>query len=92
MAEITASMVKELRERTDAPMMECKRALTEAAGDLSKAEEVLRVKLGSKASKAASRITAEGVVAIHLSELTAKWVRWSKSTPRPTSSPRTMSF
>jgi elongation factor Ts len=67
MAEITASMVKELRERTDAPMMECKRALTEAAGDLNKAEEVLRVKLGSKASKAASRITAEGVVAIHLS-------------------------
>jgi elongation factor Ts len=65
MAEITASMVKELRERTDAPMMECKRALTESAGDLSKAEEILRVKLGSKASKAASRITAEGVVAIH---------------------------
>jgi hypothetical protein len=64
MAEITASMVKELRERTDAPMMECKRALTEAAGDLGKAEEILRVKLGSKASKAASRITAEGVVAI----------------------------
>ncbi|EXI82447.1 MAG: Elongation factor Ts [Candidatus Accumulibacter appositus] len=68
MAEITASMVKELRERTDAPMMECKRALTEAAGDLSKAEEILRVKLGSKASKAASRITAEGVVAVHLSD------------------------
>ena len=67
MAEITASMVKELRERTDAPMMECKRALTEAAGDLAKAEEILRVKLGSKASKAASRITAEGVVAIHRS-------------------------
>ncbi len=65
MAEITASMVKELRERTDAPMMECKRALTESAGDLGKAEEILRVKLGSKASKAASRITAEGVVAIH---------------------------
>ncbi|MBE2259256.1 MAG: elongation factor Ts [Candidatus Accumulibacter sp.] len=68
MAEITASMVKELRERTDAPMMECKRALTEAAGDLGKAEEILRVKLGSKASKAASRITAEGVVAIHLAD------------------------
>ena len=67
MAEITASMVKELRDRTDAPMMECKRALTEAAGDLNKAEEILRVKLGSKASKAASRITAEGVVAIHRS-------------------------
>ena len=67
MAEVTASMVKELRERTDAPMMECKRALTEAAGDMNKAEEILRVKLGSKASKAASRITAEGVVAIHRS-------------------------
>ena len=67
MAEITASMVKELRERTDAPMMECKRALTESGGDRLKAEEILRVKLGSKASKAASRITAEGVVAIHRS-------------------------
>lgn len=67
MAEITASMVKELRDRTDAPMMECKRALTEAGGDLNKAEEILRVKLGSKASKAASRITAEGVVAIYRS-------------------------
>ncbi|HMY06110.1 MAG TPA: translation elongation factor Ts [Accumulibacter sp.] len=64
MAEITAGMVKELRERTDAPMMECKRALTEASGDMDKAEEILRVKLGSKASKAASRITAEGMVAI----------------------------
>jgi elongation factor Ts len=67
MAEITAGMVKELRERTDAPMMECKRALTEAAGDLAKAEEILRVKLGNKASKAASRVTAEGIVGVHLS-------------------------
>ncbi|HRD34276.1 MAG TPA: translation elongation factor Ts [Rhodocyclaceae bacterium] len=67
MAEITASMVKELREKTDAPMMECKKALTEAAGDLAKAEEILRVKLGSKASKAASRIAAEGVVGTYLS-------------------------
>src|SRR5215210_8987091 len=50
MAEITASMVKELREKTDAPMMECKKALTEADGDLGKAEEILRVKLGNKAS------------------------------------------
>jgi elongation factor Ts len=66
MAEITASMVKELREKTDAPMMECKRALSEAAGDLDKAEEILRVKLGSKASKASSRVTAEGVVGIHM--------------------------
>jgi len=63
MAAITASMVAELRARTDAPMMECKRALTEADGDPARAEELLRVKLGNKASKAASRITAEGVVA-----------------------------
>jgi elongation factor Ts len=66
MAEITASMVKELREKTDAPMMECKKALTEAGGDLGKAEEILRVKLGNKASKASSRITAEGIVAIRV--------------------------
>jgi elongation factor Ts len=63
MAAITASMVGELRAKTDAPMMECKKALTEADGDMSRAEEILRVKLGSKAGKAASRITAEGVVA-----------------------------
>src|SRR5205823_10618496 len=63
MSAITASRVAELRAKTDAPMMECKRALTEAAGDMEKAEELLRVKLGSKAGKAASRITAEGVVA-----------------------------
>jgi elongation factor Ts len=67
MAEITAGMVKELREKTDAPMMECKKALTEAGGDLAKAEEILRVKLGNKASKAASRVTAEGVVGLYLS-------------------------
>ena len=66
MAEITASMVKELREKTDAPMMECKKALTEAAGDINKAEEILRVKLGNKATKAAARITAEGIVAIEI--------------------------
>ena len=63
MAAITASMVAELRAKTDAPMMECKKALTEAEGDMAKAEELLRVKLGSKAGKAASRVTAEGVVA-----------------------------
>jgi elongation factor Ts len=63
MAAITASMVAELRGKTDAPMMECKKALTEADGDMAKAEELLRVKLGSKAGKAASRVTAEGVVA-----------------------------
>ena len=67
MAEITASMVKELREKTDAPMMECKRALTDAAGDMARADEILRVKLGSKASKAAGRIAAEGVVGVNLS-------------------------
>jgi len=66
MAEVTASMVKELREKTDAPMMECKRALAEAAGDMGRAEEILRVKLGSKASKAAARVTAEGIVAIEM--------------------------
>ncbi len=64
MSEISAAMVKELREKTDAPMMECKKALTEAGGDLAKAEEILRVRLGSKASKAAARVTAEGIVSI----------------------------
>jgi elongation factor Ts len=63
MAAITASMVGELRAKTDAPMMECKKALTEAEGDMARAEEILRVKLGSKAGKAASRVTAEGVIA-----------------------------
>ncbi|MDP1526283.1 MAG: translation elongation factor Ts [Rhodocyclaceae bacterium] len=67
MAEITAGMVKELREKTDAPMMECKKALTEAAGDMAKAEEILRVKLGNKATKAATRVAAEGVVGMFLS-------------------------
>ena len=67
MAAITASMVGELRAKTDAPMMECKKALTEADGDMAKAEELLRVKLGTKAGKAASRVTAEGVVAASIS-------------------------
>jgi elongation factor Ts len=67
MAEITAALVKELREKTDAPMMECKKALTEAAGDLAKAEEILRVKLGNKASRAATRVAAEGIVAVDVS-------------------------
>jgi elongation factor Ts len=66
MAAITAAMVGELRAKTDAPMMECKKALTEAEGDLARAEEILRVKLGGKASKAASRITAEGVVTAYV--------------------------
>ena len=67
MAAITASMVAELRAKTDAPMMECKKALTEADGDMGKAEEILRVKLGNKATKAAARITAEGLVAVSIS-------------------------
>lgn len=66
MPAITAAMVGELRAKTDAPMMECKKALTEADGDMGRAEEILRVKLGSKASKAASRITAEGVIAAYI--------------------------
>jgi elongation factor Ts len=74
MAAITASMVGELRARTDAPMMECKKALTEADGDMSRAEELLRVKLGNKASKAASRITAEGVVAVSVTGSTGALV------------------
>ena len=68
MAAITASMVAELRAKTDAPMMECKKALTEAEGDMERAEELLRVKLGNKASKAASRVTAEGIVAAHIAD------------------------
>ena len=68
MAVITAAMVKELRVKTDAPMMECKKALTEADGNMEQAEEILRVKLGNKATKAASRITADGVVAINIDE------------------------
>lgn len=67
MAAVTAAMVGELRAKTDAPMMECKKALTEAEGNMERAEEILRVKLGGKASKAASRVTAEGVVASYIS-------------------------
>ncbi len=67
MAEITAAMVKELRERTDAPMMDCKKALTEAEGDMTRAEEILRVRFGNKASKAAGRVAAEGTVGISIS-------------------------
>ena len=66
MAEITAGMVKALREKTDAPMMECKKALAEAGGDMGKAEEILRVRLGNRATKAAGRVAAEGVVAAHV--------------------------
>jgi len=67
MAEITASMVKELRERTDAPMMDCKKALSEAEGDMDRAEEILRVRFGNKASKAAGRVAAEGTVGVSIS-------------------------
>jgi elongation factor Ts len=74
MPAITASMVAELRAKTDAPMMECKKALTEADGDMDRAEEILRVKLGSKASKASSRIAAEGVVAASVSGTTGAMV------------------
>lgn len=74
MPAITASMVGELRAKTDAPMMECKKALTEADGDMARAEEILRVKLGNKAGKAAARITAEGVVAAAVSGTTGALV------------------
>jgi elongation factor Ts len=67
-------MVAELRAKTDAPMMECKKALTEAEGDAVRAEEILRVKLGNKASKAAARITAEGVISIAVSGTTGAMV------------------
>jgi len=67
MAEITASMVKELREHTGAPMMDCKKALSEAEGDMTRAEEILRVRFGNRASKAAGRVAAEGIVGINVS-------------------------
>ena len=68
MAEITASMVMKLRGQTDAPMMDCKKALIEAEGDISRAEEILRVRFGNKASKAASRIAAEGIISSFISK------------------------
>ena len=74
MPAITASMVAELRAKTDAPMMECKKALTEAGGDAERAEEILRVKLGNKAGKAASRVTAEGVVSAAINGTTGALV------------------
>jgi len=80
MAAITASMVAELRAKTDAPMMECKKALTEAEGNMEKAEELLRVKLGNKASKAASRVTAEGVVASFIEGTTGALVEMNCET------------
>ncbi|MBO9680576.1 MAG: elongation factor Ts [Acidovorax sp.] len=80
MAAITASMVAELRAKTDAPMMECKKALTEADGDLAKAEELLRVKLGTKAGKAAARVTAEGVVASFIDGTTGALIEVNSET------------
>jgi elongation factor Ts len=80
MAAITAAMVGELRAKTDAPMMECKKALTEADGDMGKAEEILRVKLGGKAAKASARITAEGVVAAYISGNTGALVEINSET------------
>ena len=68
MTEVTAAMVKELREITGLGMMECKKALTETGGDLKSAEDLLRVKSGAKANKAAGRIAAEGVISAHLSD------------------------
>jgi len=91
MPAITASMVAELRAKTDAPMMECKKALTEADGDLNRAEEILRVKLGNKASKASSRIAAEGVVAASVSGTTGSLLEVNCETDFvTTSSPRTI--
>src|SRR6185295_9077241 len=66
MAEITASMVKELREATGLGMMDCKKALAESSGDLKKAEELLRIKSGAKASKVAGRVAAEGAVSVFI--------------------------
>ena len=80
MTTITAGMVAELRGKTDAPMMECKKALTEAGGDMVKAEELLRVKLGSKAGKAASRIAAEGVVAVYVNGTTGAMIEVNSET------------
>ena len=80
MTTITAGMVAELRGKTDAPMMECKKALTEAAGDMAKAEEILRVKLGSKAGKAASRVAAEGVVTVYVNGTTGAIVEVNSET------------
>ena len=68
MAQITAALVKQLREMTDSPMMECKKALVEADGDLDKAVDVLR-KMGlAKAVKRAGRETNEGTIAVYVSD------------------------
>src|SRR5574340_1596090 len=68
MADVSATTVMELRQRTGLGMMECKRALTEAAGDLTRAEEILRIRSGAKASKAAGRVAAEGVIGVSVAD------------------------
>jgi len=92
MPAITASMVGALRAKTDAPMMECKKALTEADGDMDRAEELLRVKLGSKAGKAASRIAAEGVVAASVAGATGALVEVNCETDFVTKNDAFMAF
>lgn len=92
MPAITASMVGALRAKTDAPMMECKKALTEADGDMERAEELLRVKLGSKASKASSRVTAEGVVALKVDGTTGAIVEVNCETDFVTKNDSFLSF
>jgi elongation factor Ts len=92
MAAITASMVGALRAKTDAPMMECKKALAEADGDMDRAEELLRVKLGSKAGKAAARIAAEGVVAASVSGTTGALVEVNCETDFVTKSDSFLAF
>lgn len=74
MAEITAKMVMSLRAKTDAPMMDCKKALSEAEGDANRAEEILRVRFGNKASKASTRVAAEGIVACFIEDNKKKGV------------------
>ena len=77
MADISASMVMELRSRTGLGMMECKKALAEAGGDMAKAEELLRIRSGAKASKAASRVAAEASSAPGCRP-TRRPARWSR--------------
>ena len=88
MAEITASMVRDLRERTSLGMMECKKALVEADGDMERAVEILRIKSGARADKAASRVAAEGVIGLHVTPdaKLAAMVEINPSTGRSTSS------
>lgn len=87
MAAITAKMVAQLRAKTDAPMMECKKALTEAEGDMQKAEDILRVKLGNKANKASSRVAAEGVIAVNVNEGVASIIEVNCETDFVTKNP-----